>query len=90
MCKTLSAADLPGFEAAAWIGVMVSAGTPKPIADKLTRAVDKVLQSQETREKIMSVGIEVEYRRIDEMGAYLKAQSARFADIIKKNNIKVE
>lgn len=85
-----SAADLPGFEAAAWIGVMVSAGTPKPIADKLTAAVDKVLQSQETRERIMSVGIEVEYRRIDEMGAYLKAQSARFADIIKKNNIKVE
>ena len=85
-----SAADLPGFEAAAWIGVMVSAGTPKPIANKLTAAVDKVLQLQETREKIMSVGIEVEYRRIDEMGAYLKAQSARFADIIKKNNIKVE
>ena len=85
-----SAADLPGFEAAAWIGVMVSAGTPKPIAKKLTAAVDKVLQLQETREKIMSVGIEVEYRRIDEMGAYLKAQSARFADIIKKNNIKVE
>ncbi len=85
-----SAADLPGFEAAAWIGVMVSAGTPKPIADKLTAAVDKVLQSQETRERIMSVGIEVEYRRSDEMGAYLKAQSARFADIIKKNGIKVE
>ena len=85
-----SAADLPGFEAAAWIGVMVSAGTPKPIVNKLTAAVDKVLQLQETREKIMSVGIEVEYRRIDEMGAYLKAQSARFADIIKKNNIKVE
>ena len=85
-----SAADLPGFEAAAWIGVMVAAGTPKPLADKLTAAVDQVLQSQETRDKMMSVGVEVEYRRIDEMGSYLKMQSARFADIIKKNGIKVE
>jgi tripartite-type tricarboxylate transporter receptor subunit TctC len=85
-----TAADLPGFEAAAWIGVMVSAGTPKPLADKLTAAVDKVLQAQETRDKMMAVGIEVEYKRIDEMGAYLKAQSARFTEIIKKNGIKVE
>ena len=85
-----TAADLPGFEAAAWIGVMVSAGTPKPLVDKLSAAVDKVLQSQDTRDKMMTVGIEVEYRRIDEMGSYLKQQSARFSDIIKKNGIKIE
>ena len=85
-----TAADLPGFDAAAWIGVMVAAGTPKPLADRLTAAVDKALQSQEVRDKIMSVGVEVDYRRIDEMGAYLKSQSARFAEIIKKNGIRVE
>lgn len=85
-----TAADLPGFEAASWIGVMVSAGTPKPLADKLTAAVDKALQSQETRDKIMAVGVEVEYRRIDEMASYLNQQRARFTEIIKKNNIKIE
>lgn len=85
-----TAADLPGFDAAAWIGVMVSAGTPKPLADKLTAAVDKALQSQDTRDKLMSVGVEVDYRRIDEMDRYLKTQSARFAEIIKKNGIRVE
>jgi len=85
-----TAADLPGFDAAAWLGVMVSAGTPKPLVDKLSAAVDKALQSQEVRDKIMSVGVEVDYRRIDEMGRYLKDQSARFADIIKKNGIRIE
>jgi tripartite-type tricarboxylate transporter receptor subunit TctC len=85
-----TAADLPGFEVAAWIGVMVSAGTPKPLADKLTAAVDQVLQSQGIRDKIMAVGVEVEYRRIDEMGSYLKMQSARFSDIIKKNGIRID
>ncbi len=85
-----TAADLPGFDAAAWIGVMVSAGTPKPLVDKLAAAVDKALQSQDVRDKIMSVGVEVDYRRVDEMGRYLKDQSARFADIIKKGNIRIE
>ena len=69
---------------------MVSAGTPKPLVDKLSAAVDKALQSQEIRDRIMNVGVEVDYRRIDEMGRYLKDQSARFADIIKKNGIKIE
>jgi tripartite-type tricarboxylate transporter receptor subunit TctC len=85
-----TAADLPGFDAAAWIGVMVSAGTPKALADKLTAAVDKALQSQEVRDKIMAVGVEVDYRRIDEMDRYLKTQSARFTAIIKNNGIRVE
>jgi tripartite-type tricarboxylate transporter receptor subunit TctC len=85
-----TAADLPGFEATAWIGVMVSAGTPKALADKLTAAVDKALQSQEVRDKIMAVGVEVDYRRSDEMGSYLREQSARFAAIIKNNGIRVE
>lgn len=85
-----TAADLPGFDVAAWIGVMVSAGTPKVLADKLSTAVNTALQSQDVRDKMMAVGVEVEYRRTDEMGSYLKMQSARFAAIIKNNGIRVE
>jgi hypothetical protein len=39
---------------------------------------------------MMSVGVEVDYRRIDELGRYLKEQSERFAEIIRKNGIKIE
>lgn len=84
------AADMPGFEFAAWIGVMVSAGTPKWMVDKLTAAVDKVLQTQDARDKLASVGLDVNYHRAEEMAAYLKKQSAQVADIIKRANIKIE
>ena len=84
------AANMPGFDFAAWIGIMVSAGTPKPIVDKVAAAVDKVLQTADAREKMGSVGLDVNYHRADEMGAYLKKQSAQVADIIKKANIKIE
>ena len=85
-----AAADMPGFEFAAWIGVMVSAGTPKRLVDKITGGVDKVLQTQDARDKLGSVGLDVNYHRADEMAAYLKKQSAQVADIIKKANIKIE
>ncbi len=84
------AANMPGFDFAAWIGVMVSAGTPKPIVDKIAAAVDKVLQTADAREKMGSVGLDVNYHRAEDMGAYLKKQSAQVAGIIKQANIKIE
>lgn len=85
-----AAADMPGFDFAAWIGIMVSAGTPKALVDKITGGVDKVLQTQDARDKLGTVGLDVNYHRAEEMGAYLKKQSAQVADIIKKANIKID
>ena len=85
-----TAANLPGFDVGAWIGVMVPAGTPKPIVARLTAAVDSAMQAPDTRERIAAAGLEVDYRRTDEFARYLKEQQARFADIIRKNNIRIE
>ena len=85
-----SSANLPGFDVGAWIGVMVPAGTPKPIVDRIAAAVETTMQSPEVRERIAGVGLEVDYRRTEEFTRYLKEQKARFADIIKSGNIKVE
>jgi tripartite-type tricarboxylate transporter receptor subunit TctC len=82
--------NLPGFDAAAWLGVMVPAGTPRPIIERLSKAVDAVMQAPDTRERINSAGLEVEYRPTSAFGSYLKDQQARFAAIIKKNNIQIE
>ena len=85
-----SSANLPGFDVGAWIGVMVPAGTPKPIVDRIAAAVETTMQSPEVRERIAGVGLEVDYRRTEEFTRYLKEQKARFADIIKSGNIRVE
>jgi tripartite-type tricarboxylate transporter receptor subunit TctC len=48
------------------------------------------MQSADTRERINAVGLEVDYRATAVFGGYLKEQRARFADIIKKNNIRID
>jgi tripartite-type tricarboxylate transporter receptor subunit TctC len=83
-------ANLPGFDAAAWIGVMVPAGTPKPIVERLAVGIDKAMKSPETRERIEAAGLEVDYRRTEVFAPYLQEQRVRFAEIIKKNNIRID
>ncbi|MGZ8202219.1 MAG: Bug family tripartite tricarboxylate transporter substrate binding protein [Burkholderiales bacterium] len=85
-----TAANLPGFDASAWIGVMVPRGTPMPVVERLARTLDTVMQNADTRERIATAGLEVDYRPPAEFARYLKDQQTRFADIIKKNNIRIE
>ena len=85
-----TAADLPGFHVAGWIGVMMPSGTPKAIVDRVSGAVDKAMQSPDTGEKLAAAGLEVDYRNATAMSDYLKVLRERYADIIKKNNIRIE
>ena len=84
------AANLPGFNAAAWIGVMATAGTPKRIVDKLGVAAETAMKSPEVLERLASVGVEVDYQRPAVFADYLKEQKKRYSEIIKRANIKIE
>ncbi|MBI3371750.1 MAG: tripartite tricarboxylate transporter substrate binding protein [Betaproteobacteria bacterium] len=81
---------LTGFDVGAWLGVMVPAGTPKPITDRLAAAVETVMKSPETRERLATVGLEVDYRPSEEFARYLKEQQTRFAEIIRKGGIRID
>jgi tripartite-type tricarboxylate transporter receptor subunit TctC len=83
-------AKLPGFDAGAWLGLMVPVGTPKPVIDRLAAAMETSMQGGDMRERLSNVGLEVDYRRAEAFAQDLKAQRARFADIIQKGNIKLD
>jgi tripartite-type tricarboxylate transporter receptor subunit TctC len=52
-------AGLPAFEVTAWNGLFAPKGTPKPILDKLTDALDKALSDETTRERLLKLGCDV-------------------------------
>ena len=83
-------ANLPGFDAGAWLGLMVPAGTPKPVVDRLASTMEELMQTSDMRERLSRVGLEVDYRRAEDFARDLKDQRARFADIIQKGNIKLD
>jgi len=69
---------------------MVTAGTPKTVVNRLAAAVETAMQSPEVRDRLLTVGTEVDYRGTEEFTRLLKDQQARYSDVIKKGNIKIE
>jgi tripartite-type tricarboxylate transporter receptor subunit TctC len=83
-------ANLPGFDAGAWLGLMVPAGTPKAIVDRLASSMETMMQTADMKERLFKVGLEVDYRRADAFAEDLRGQRERFAEIIRKGNIKID
>ena len=57
-----------------WFGVVVPAGTPEPVVDRISKALETALATVEVREKLDIAGCEPK-----------SAPRARFADIIKSD-----
>ena len=84
------AANIPGYNLSAWIGVMVAAGTPKPVIDRLSAAMQTVMQAPDVRERLNTVGLDVDYANAEDFARDLRDQKARFTDTIKRANIKID
>jgi len=84
------AANIPGYNLSAWIGVMVAAGTPKPVIDRLSAAMQIVMQAPDVRERLNTVGLDVDYANAEDFARDLRDQKARFSDTIKRAAIKIE
>ena len=50
---------LPEFQASAWNGLIAPKGTPKPIVDKLSAALDKALDDEATRKRLVELGSDI-------------------------------
>ena len=90
---TASEAGLPQFQALAWNGLFAPEGTPKPVLDALTSALDRALDDESTRARLIELGSEVpeKARRGQEQLANLvKSEVARWTPIIKAAQVKAE
>ena len=84
------AADLPGYDCAAWVGYAAPAGTPREILVKLAVEIQKALQSSDLKERYVALGMDVAFDTPDEMMAYMRREQERYASIIKNAGIRIE
>jgi tripartite-type tricarboxylate transporter receptor subunit TctC len=84
------AADLPGLDAAAWIGYSAPAGTPRDVLARLSAEIQKAMQAPDMRERYVTLGLDQASMTPDEMAAFMKREQDRYAQIIRNANIKIE
>jgi tripartite-type tricarboxylate transporter receptor subunit TctC len=80
----------PAFESLAWNGVLVPAATPKPIVARLNAEIDAILKQPDVVQKLNAVGFELVGGTPEQFGEIIRAESAKWAPIIKSANIKID
>lgn len=86
---TFSEAGLSAYNATSWNGLLVPAGTPKALVEKVANDIAKVLALAEIREKLTSQGAEPGYAGPAEFAKMIKDDIARYAKVIKDANIQI-
>jgi tripartite-type tricarboxylate transporter receptor subunit TctC len=87
---TSAEAGLPGYEVESWFALFAPDATPKPIIDKLTAEVRKVLESEEIRAKVDAQGAFATYMDPAQLNAFVQKELVSWGDIIRSANIKAE
>ena len=87
---TFAEQGIAPFEAWAWQGLAVPAGTPKDIVARLNAEYAKAITDAGVRQKLVDAGVEPVSSTPAEMNAYIASETAKWAQVIKVGNIKVE
>ncbi len=80
---TIAEAGVPGYESAQWYGLWAPAGTPQEIIAWLHREATAILRATTMKERLAEDGLEVVANSPDEFAALIKADIAKWTEVVK-------
>ncbi|WP_396441021.1 Bug family tripartite tricarboxylate transporter substrate binding protein [Limnohabitans sp.] len=87
---TLAEAGVSGFEMSTWYGMFVTSGTPPEVTQRLQTELAKILKMPDIQAKLKGLGGEPGNISPEQFAQMNRQEFARFGDLIKKANIKLE
>jgi len=87
---TMAQAGLKGFEVNNWYGVFVPAGTPKEVVTRLNAELVKALAAADVRKRLLEAGIVATSNSPEAFAAYVSAETAKWAKVIRDARITVD
>jgi tripartite-type tricarboxylate transporter receptor subunit TctC len=87
---TLAEQGVAGFEAYAWQGLVVPAGTPAPQVAQLARALQLALQSTLVKARFQALSLEAMPGTPEQMTMFVKAERQRWGKLIRDNGIRLD
>ncbi|MDB5617336.1 tripartite tricarboxylate transporter substrate binding protein [Tardiphaga sp.] len=79
----------PKLLSAIWAGLYTTAGTPKPVVDRLAAELAVIIDAPQFKNKFEAMGFEVRSSTPEQLGAYAASETKRWGDIIKALDIKL-
>ncbi len=87
---TMIEAGLPGFEVTAWFGLLVPTATPPAVIAKINSDAVRVLNMADIKERFLTQAAEPVGNKPEEFAAFIQAEIAKWAKVIKASGAKPE
>jgi len=87
---TVAESGLPGFEATPWLGLGARSGTAREIVYRLNDRASRALAHPDVARRAANLGIEARPMSPDEFAEFVRAENAKWAEIIRRSGAKVE
>ena len=87
---TIADSGVPGYEVTLWSGILAPSGTPRDVISRLNRDLNRVLETNEVREKLATEGSDVATSTPEAFGALLASELDRLGRLAKAANMKLD
>src|SRR6266568_2921491 len=87
---TVAESGLPGFEATPWLGLGARSGTAREIVYRLNDRASRALAQPQVARRMANLGIEARVMPPGEFAGFVRAENAKWAEIIRRSGAKVE
>jgi tripartite-type tricarboxylate transporter receptor subunit TctC len=84
------ARDVPGYSVLQWWGIVTPTGTPPAVITKINRDVAAVLQSDEMKKQLATMGAEPGGQSPQQFDALIREEVVKWTDVINKAKLKAE
>jgi tripartite-type tricarboxylate transporter receptor subunit TctC len=87
---TIQESGVAGYDVNAWVGLMVPAGTPDPIVQRLNREIASIINSPEIKTRLSNDGSEVVASSPEAFASHVRRELDKWGTVIRNAGIKAE
>jgi len=87
---TVAEAGVPGYDMVLWFGVLAPAGTPAVAVKTIHREISNILKVPDVRSRLAAQGADPVGTAPDQFDAFIKAEIAKWAKVVKESGLKVD
>ena len=87
---TVAESGVPGFQVSEWNGLFAPAGTPRPVLERLEAETRAIVASPEMKKRFAELGVQGVGSSAQEFSAFLKAETTKWAAVIRTSGIRMD